>query len=162
MTSSASLSFAQLVGTGVRLPAIRNAERHLRERLELPRPFASVHLKTDGVNVLYQASPEVRDQLTAADLAGQEVLAPTIAAALRDVLYEGMVAVRWRPTDEVELDPHVQFGEPCVAGTRIPTAQIAALADAGDDEDAIARLYEVPPVAVKQAVRFEHDLAATT
>ena len=65
----------------MRLPAIRNAERHLRERLELPRPFASVHLKTDGVNVLYQASPEVRDQLTAADLAGQEVLAPTIAAA---------------------------------------------------------------------------------
>jgi uncharacterized protein (DUF433 family) len=152
----------ELVAAGVKLPAIRKAEGHLRERLELPRPFASVHLKTDGVNVLYQASPEVRDQLTAADLVGQEVLAPTIETALRDVLYEHLVAVRWHPRAHVELNPEVQFGEPCIAGTRIPTAQIAALRKAGDHAEAIAHLYDVPIEAIEQAVRFERELEATT
>lgn len=151
----------ELVAAGVKLPAIRTAERHLRERLEIPRPFASVRLKTDGVNVLYHAAPEVRDQLTAADLVGQEVLEPTIAAALRDVTYEHNVAVRWHPETHVELDPEVQFGEPCVAGTRIPTAQIVALLKKDHDIAAVARTYGISEEAVRDAHRFERRLTET-
>jgi uncharacterized protein (DUF433 family) len=149
----------ELVGAGVKLPAIRTAERHLRDRLELARPFASVRLKTDGVNVLYHAAPEVLDQLTAANLAGQEVLEPTIAAALRDVAYEHSVAVRWRPEPTVELDPEIQLGEPCVAGTRIPTAQIVALLARDEEADAVAQMYGIAPAAVRDARRFERRLA---
>jgi uncharacterized protein (DUF433 family) len=152
----------ELVAAGVRLPAIRAAESHLRQRLELARPFASVKLKTDGVNVLYRAAPEVRFQLTAADLHGQEVLAPTIQTALQDVYYERSVAVRWRPDPHVELDPRVQFGEPCVLGTRIPTGQIAALVAEGGDFATIARLYDIPIEAAEHAVRFERELASKT
>jgi uncharacterized protein (DUF433 family) len=152
----------ELVAAGVKLSAIRKAEGHLRERLRLPRPFASVRLKTDGVNVLYRASPEIRNQLTAADLAGQEVLVPTIEWALRDVVYEQHVAVRWRPEPHVQLDPEVQFGEPCVTGTRIPTTQIAALIDSDETTAKVARQYGLSVEAVEDAVRFEHELAATT
>ena len=45
----------------------------------------------------------------------------------------------------VMLDPSVQFGEPCIQDTRIPTSAIASLVHGGDPPDLVALLRHNPP-----------------
>ena len=66
---------------------------------------------------------------------------------------------RWQPADGVVIDPAVQAGAPCVAGTRIPTATIADLLAEEHPED-IAADYELPVEAVLLAEKFEAALSA--
>jgi uncharacterized protein (DUF433 family)/DNA-binding transcriptional MerR regulator len=150
----------ELIDTGVRLADIAQAEEHLRAQLDFRRPFASIHILTDGVDVLYDANPHIIDQLTAANRSGQEVLRPTIEAALRDVHYEGTVAARWTPWRAIVIDPAVQFGEPCIAGTRITTERLAHLNAAGDSPRRLAEVFDIPKEYVAQALEFERELAS--
>jgi uncharacterized protein (DUF433 family) len=149
----------ELVEAGVRPASIREAEAYLRDTLDMARPFASVRLQTDGVNVLYKASPAIEDQLTAANRGGQEVSVAAIETALRSVTFERDVAVRWSPEPDVEVDPAVQFGAPHVRGTRIATAHLAELSKS-EPVEAVAKLYELRPKAVRRALEFEERLAA--
>jgi uncharacterized protein (DUF433 family) len=151
-----------LIDAGVRLRDIAQAEEHLRQELNVDRPFASLRVKTDGVDVLYDATPQMDEQLTAANRHGQEVLQPTIEAALRDVHYEHALAARWTPLSAIVVDPSVQFGEPCVAGTRVTTARLAEL-HTQPERESVARLastFDLPISHVEQALAFERELAA--
>jgi hypothetical protein len=87
----------ELVDAGVQPHVIRDAEQHLRKSLGLERPFASIQVYTDGVDVLYQADPLMVNQITAANREGQEVLRPAIQAALRGIRYEAGTASAWDP-----------------------------------------------------------------
>jgi uncharacterized protein (DUF433 family) len=156
---------SELVDAGVQPHVVRDAEEHLRTTLGLARPFAAVSLYTDGVDVLYRAAPEMTEQITAANRRGQEVLRPVIQAALRGIKYEAGVASSWDPAvadseQLVSLDPTIQFGEPCIAGTRIQTATLAREVRAGSPLTVVAASYAVEVDAVRAAVSFEDELAA--
>ncbi len=69
------------------------------------------------------------------------------------------LAATWSPSEGVLIDPLLQFGEPCIAGTRIPTETIWALSEAGDDIELIARVYGLPVSQIKAAVKWESRLA---
>jgi uncharacterized protein (DUF433 family) len=144
---------------GVKLSAVRQAEAYLRESLGIERPFAREEIYTDGVNVLFEANPLIEDQLTAANLGGQEVMRRALAETLRGVRYENELAIYWDIRPFVRLDPTIQFGAPCVTGTRVPTAQLADFIDAGDEPSRLADLYELPPASVDEALHFERELA---
>ena len=144
---------------GVKLSIVRKAEAYLRQRLDLERPFAREEIFTDGINVLYEANPLIEDQLTAANLAGQEVMRKALEATLSGVRYDNRLAVWWDIRPLVRLDPEIQFGAPCIAGTRIPTAQLADFVGAGESVDRLASLYEIPPVWIAEALDFERELA---
>jgi uncharacterized protein (DUF433 family) len=148
-----------LIDAGVRLADIAVAERHLSAALGLTRPFASIRVLTDGVDVLYRATPQVVEQLTSANRRGQEVLRPTIEQALRDVSYEHEVAARWAPAPSIVVDPRVQFGEPCVAGTRITTERLAELKKAGESILSLADSFDLTEDEVRGALEFERELA---
>lgn len=153
------LVVGRLRTAGVKLATIREAEAYLRGQIDLPRPFATEQISTDGVNVLFRANPAIRDQLTAANLQGQEVLEKTLGETLRGVHYEDKLAAWWEVRESIRLDPQVQFGSPCIEGTRVSTAQLRRFKDAGDSEERIAALYELPLAAVQQALAFEGELA---
>ena len=77
---------------------------------------------------------------------------------------DGMAAI-WRPRAEVWINPAVQAGEPCVDGTRVPTALIARLLPAYDDkaasEEDIAEVsddYRLSVAKVRAALDFEDSL----
>lgn len=70
------------------------------------------------------------------------------------------VAASWTPKQEVLLDPRVQFGEPCVAGTRISTEVIWAFHRAGNSVDDLANLYDIAESQVKAAIDWESVLDA--
>ena len=161
-------SFADLIGlfvvrnlldVGLGLGEIRNAESYLRERYGLEHPFLSVELKTDGVDVFYDAAPSIADQLTAANRWGQEVFEPTITRALTGVGYKDGIASYWSPTAGVVLDPTIQFGEPCIEETGLTTRQLATLAQKSDVLPVeLAHRYRIPQLSVERALAFERKL----
>jgi len=66
---------------------------------------------------------------------------------------------RWRPIDGVVIDPRIQAGAPCVAGTRVPTAVIGSrlVSEAPDD---IAFDLGLALAAIDAAAQFEELLAS--
>ena len=72
------------------------------------------------------------------------------------------VAVDWSPYEHVLLNPLVQFGSPCIAGTRIPTGTIWDMYCAGDKIQAIAANYKVAVSQIESAVKWEKELANVT
>lgn len=149
-----------LIHLGLRLSDVIDAEWHLRERYGHAQPFLSVRLKTDGVDVFYDAAPAIADQLTAANRGGQEVLEPAIEHALMGVSYNSAgMAAAWAPTQGVLLDPAIQFGEPCVAATRVTTGHLAELARVSELTPAeLAKTYRLEERQVHAALAFEQRL----
>jgi uncharacterized protein (DUF433 family) len=157
----------ELVDAGVAPAAIRSAEVHLRDRFHQPRPFATRKIFTDGVEVLYEPLPSAEGQITSASRGGQEVIRPAIEAALRGIRFDPHgLATAWdakvkdRGDALITLDPRIQFGEPCVTGTRLPTAQLWEQAQAGESAHDLASSYGVSVSAVKAALTFEEKLAS--
>jgi len=146
-----------LIVQGLSIGDIRRADAHLRERYGHDHPFVSVRLKTDGVDVFYDALPSIADQLTAANRGGQEVIRPAITRALQGVTYEHGLAATWSPVDGVTLDPKIQFGEPCIADRSVTTSQLAELAT-GMSTAALAEAYRLDESSVRQAIDFERRL----
>jgi uncharacterized protein (DUF433 family) len=69
------------------------------------------------------------------------------------------VASAWMPHLHVVLNPLVQFGTPCVEGTRIPTRAVWSLFLGGDKPQAIATDYKLPVVKVESALEWEKKVA---
>jgi uncharacterized protein (DUF433 family) len=65
---------------------------------------------------------------------------------------------RWRPTAGVVLDPRIQAGAPCVAGTRVPTVTISTLLLDQNPED-VAADFGISTEDVHAAAKFEERLA---
>jgi uncharacterized protein (DUF433 family) len=69
------------------------------------------------------------------------------------------IAAYWRPSPDVLVDPRIQFGEPVVYGTRIPTAAIADATHYASLEE-IGRQFDLAQTTVESALSFERQLAA--
>jgi uncharacterized protein (DUF433 family) len=142
-----------LLQKGVRPSDIREAEQYLRERWNTDRPFVSDEIKTDGRNVFYR-DEVISGQIEAADMRGQQTMREVVKDRLTSVHYSEGAAVLWMPTKHVVLDPRVQFGEPVITGTRLPTEAVAeAVRHFGVEET--ARRYAISETAVSSAIAFE-------
>ena len=64
------------------------------------------------------------------------------------------------PFAGVVLEPQVQFGAPCVKGTRIPTRTIFGMIEAGDSPEWVAEAYEISTSEVQAAYDWESLLRA--
>ena len=53
------------------------------------------------------------------------------------------VAISWEASDGVVLEPEIQFGAPCIKGTRIPTRTIVGMIEAGDSPEWVAQAYRI-------------------
>lgn len=65
-------------------------------------------------------------------------------------------------SERIAVQPHVHFGKPCVAGTRIPVQNVLELVREGIDGEAIRRDYypEVTDEDVRACVQYAIDLIA--
>ena len=71
---------------------------------------------------------------------------------------DSRVAVSWEALDGVVLQPQVQFGAPCIKGTRIPTRTIVGMIAAGDPPDWVAGAYGISHTEVQAACDWESRL----
>lgn len=163
-------SFVDLVSLRV-ATKIREAgvpDRHLRQGLEWlrtetqsRRPLAEraiiASLATSGSSFVSSfGTGEYHDIGRGGQGAFQNVLEIHLTRISFDV---AGAAERWTPAEGVVLDPRIQAGAPCVAGTRVPTEMLfALLAEVHASE--VATDYCLTVEQVEQARRFEAQLRA--
>jgi len=124
---------------GVRVHVIRAAEGFLRRKWKTDRPFVSEEIKTDGRRVFTDDWPGM-GQIESADMGGQQVMRELIKDRLTTVEYDDGNAAYWTPMPGILIDPRVQFGEPVIAGTRVPVEAVEGIARRADIETAARRL----------------------
>jgi len=164
----------QFKSTGLTLLTIKRVAERAAADFELSTPFISRRFRTDGRRVFI----ELREQPSANDeprlsprerevievLTGQRQFTEVVEPSFKDLDWEDDLASRWWPltqTRSVLLDPHVIFGMPHIAGTRVPTEQVAAAVRAeGGGSAAItttADWFGISTEHVRDAVQFEDE-----
>lgn len=68
------------------------------------------------------------------------------------------ISASWRPYNNVLLDPQIQYGEPCIEGTRVPTQVLYSLYKAGDNIDKLSYFYGIKPTRIKDAITWENHI----
>ena len=139
---------------------IRSAEYHAIALTGSPCPFATEKLWTTGSDVFLELAEYI------VSIARYPQLPfPELIRAL-DPLDHGLAfdpsderAVLWQPRPGVLIDPSVQFGSPCIEGTRIETDVIWSLNRGGQTPAALAEMYGVSRTKIDAAIAWERDLA---
>ena len=149
---------AALRAYGVSWPAIYRSETWLREFTGHTRPFATDAIWT-GKNEVFS---RFKDMIINTSRHGQlamdiidEYLIP-----VSGLVFEQGVAAIWEPQKLVLLDPDIQFGAPCISGTRIPTRAVWGMLSAGDTPELVSRAYQITPEELEAARIWEEALAA--
>jgi uncharacterized protein (DUF433 family) len=151
---------------GVDLKVIRATLEAASEDFGQNYPLTNQQFLTDGKRIFLQAIKKTSDEALLIDvLRKQFVFSDIIKPSLYEgIEYSGDGAIRWFPLGvrkTIVLDPAMQFGTPVVTGTGVPTDTIYAsyLAE-GRDKDMVARVFDLTPRMVTDAVEFEERLAA--
>ena len=154
---------AFLRAQGYSFARIRRAEADLRKFTKHSRPFATERIWAEEKGATYVWA-EIGALLMAAGLHGQLAFAELVRENLINVhgltFSERRIADSWRAKPGILLHPKIQFGRPCIAGTRIPTSDIAGMVRAGDSNESLARAYGIDVEQVERAVLWEQELAA--
>lgn len=149
-----------LRAAGVGWRAIREAEQWLHRETDSPRPFATETLWTGQRQIFI----EWRKQLVSASTSGQAAFDFLLEHPIpvHGLLFneQTQVAKSWEPARNVVLEPQVQFGAPCIKGTRIPTRSVAGMVEAGDSVEYVARSYGQPIAVIEEACEWERRLRA--
>ena len=149
---------AALRAAGVSWGEIRATNRWLRDQTGCPRPFATEFLWTGQGQIFVQWTQKLisgsRNGQMAFDLL-REYLIPVHGLKFDSV---SQVAISWEASDRVVLEPEIQFGAPCIRGTRIPTRTIVGMIEAGDSPHWVAQTYGISPEEVQAARDWESRL----
>jgi uncharacterized protein (DUF433 family) len=143
---------------GISARAVRVAEDTARDLTGQPQPFVTEPLWTYGSSVFLK----LQETLFAISRGTQVAM-----AFLKDFLspvHHGMnfndqaIAIDWRPFPGVLIDPEIQFGDPCIEGTRIQTEAVWTMYRAGESEQKLARMYKVTEEQIGAAIGWEATL----
>ncbi len=163
-------SFADLVSFRVALQVrdrgvpdgeLRTAVETLRKRTGLGTPLANSQvirkLATSGRSFLSEVGGGEFDDI---GKGGQGVFKQVVEIHLARIDFDATgQPMRWRAAEGVVIDPAIQAGAPCVAGTRIPTATIHDLLVDADPAD-VALDLGLTIEAIGLADEFEKYLAS--
>jgi uncharacterized protein (DUF433 family) len=68
------------------------------------------------------------------------------------------LANAWEPETGILLDHLVQFGAPCIKGTRIPTEALWSMGKVGDSKEYLAASYELSNELLDKALAWENEI----
>lgn len=148
---------ASLRASGVSFNKIYAAEKWLRETTKHPRPFATQALWTEKSEVF----TELQFRLITASKHGQyamDIIREYLIPIHGLTFDESGIAETWEPYKNIVLRPQIQFGSPCIKGTRIPTRTIWGMVIGGDTIDFIASSYKLDASEIEAAVEWERTL----
>ena len=145
---------------GVGWPTIRGVEERLREFTDAPKPFAT--------SVLWHGAGELFSDRTERPIATNRYERKAFEL-LYDHIFpvsgltfdtETYRAMWWEPLSEVRLNPKVQFGSPCIAGTRVPTSAVYGSVAGGDSKESMPDDYGITMKQVEAALDWESRIRA--
>lgn len=134
------------------------------EKVGDERPFSTRKFRTDGKTIFLDITRDVREGELIDLKRRQGVFRAVVEPSLRDLEFDADAVARWFPLGmsrrSIVIDPARAFGRPVAAESGVPTEVLANAGAVEGSPEAVARLYEVPAAAVRDAVRFERALAA--
>ncbi len=155
---------AALRSFGMSWPKIHRAERYLRNKTGYRRPFAVKQIWTDTVQIFTTLEADI---FLAASRHGQLAIPALLGEYLQpvgDMTFNPQdhvwVAATWTPHPDVTLDPLIQYGEPCITGTRMRTRIIAQMMRGGDSPSYISRAFKLTANQIGHALEWENRLRA--
>lgn len=151
------------IDAGLSLITIRHCLEFARECVEDDRPFSTRRFHTDGRRIFLEGLRRTGEEELLDLKDRQYVIKKMIDRTFRDLDLSEDIVIRWRPFDgrqSIVIDPQRAFGQPIASRYGVPTVVLANAARAEGSVAEAARLYDASPSAVRDAVRFEHSLAA--
>jgi len=148
---------AALRAAGVKFSRIYEAEKWLRKVTGHHRPFATEMLWTEKSDVFI----DMKRQLIAASRSGQyafQILEEYLIPVHGILFNKQHIAQTWEPYVNILLNPLVQFGAPCIKGTRIPTRTLWGMVMGGDTIEYVTQSYHLTHEQVQNAINWENAL----
>lgn len=153
--------FYQLRQAGVGTTAIFAAHENMAKELKTCYPFASAQLLTDGKNILYAMADGTTIK---ADKSRQIAFAHIIEQFCKRIEFsENNLAEKFYPLgkkEKIVVDPLHQFGQPTIEKTNILAQTIYNMHVAGESNEFLARLYDLPIKNVEAAISLFDKKAA--
>ncbi len=155
---------AALRSFGMTWQRIHLAEKFLRKETGYRRPFAVKQVWTDTANIFANLNPNV---LLAASQHGQIAIPQLLGKYLQpvgDMTFDHqdhvLVAATWSPHNDVTLNPCIQYGEPCITGTRMRTRILAEMINGGDSPSYVEKAFNLTESQINHGIEWEHRLRA--
>lgn len=154
----------------VKLSKARRAHQYLCEHFGLEHPFAERIMETDGTDLFVRAYGELLNASRGGQVELSAIVGRYLARIDRDPRGASIrlfpVTRMGRDDDAgaadgprvVALDPHVAFGHPVIAGTRITTCAVATRFFAGESIGDLASDFGRPVADIEEALRCERAL----
>jgi uncharacterized protein (DUF433 family) len=140
---------------------IHLAEQWLREKTGYPRPFAIEKVWTETEDIF----ANFHEGFIAASRHGQLAFPAILGQYLQsvqDMIFVPHNSVRvadsWRPHDDILMNPKIQFGEPCIEGTRLRTRVLWQMWKGGDTIPYIVRAFDLTEQQINHALEWEDRL----
>jgi len=148
---------------GLGLKTIRRCLSYARECVNDDRPFSTRRFQTDGRTIFLDTLNRSGKGEMLDLKQHQYVLAKVIESSFKDLDIDDATVARWRPFNgkaTIVIDPARAFGQPIAAQSGVPTTSLFDALNAEGSIARVARLFEVSPQVVRDAVNFEKRLLA--
>jgi uncharacterized protein (DUF433 family)/DNA-binding transcriptional MerR regulator len=148
---------------GLSLTTIRKCFERAVEEVGDDRPFSTRRFRTDGKTIFLEITDDIGEGQLVDLKDRQAAFRRIILPSLKDFEFEDEAVARWYPlgvNEPVVVDPALSFGRPIVREGGVPTEVLSDAVKADGTAERVARLYEIPVAAVRQALAFEQKLAA--
>ncbi len=151
---------------GIGLPTIRRCLILASDFVDDSHPFSTRKFKTDGRHIFLEITDRVgtedRDPALIDLRSRQRVFRTIVQPSFVDLSFDADVASRWwllPHKKTIVLDPARSFGQPIVADGGVSTVRLAQAVTAEGSVERVARLFELKPAIVRDALRFEANKA---
>lgn len=151
---------------GVTLGAIRGALAYLRDQFGSEHPLADEQMLTDGKSLMVKRLEKLINVSRHGQLEVEHLLDSYLQRIERDGASRKPARLYpfTRPGLDgprlVVIDPRVQFGRPCLAGTGVPTDVLVQRFRAGESIGELAKDYRRKVEEVEEAIRYEAERKA--
>jgi uncharacterized protein (DUF433 family)/DNA-binding transcriptional MerR regulator len=148
---------------GLALPTIRECYQRASEEVNDERPFSTQKFRTDGKTIFLEITEGIQEAKLVDLRRRQNVFRTIVEPSLKDLEFDASAVARWYPLGitrrSVIIDPMRAFGRP-VATSGVPTEVLNRAVTVEGSVAKVARLYDVSPREVRDAIAFEKKLAA--
>ena len=143
------------------LPTIRLCIERAKEMLGEEHPFSTRAFKSDGKRIFLEITKGVAEPRLYDLKDKQHVFRDFVLPSLHGLEFGDERAERWwleplRKT--IVADPRRSFGQPIISKSGLLTSRVVQEVKAEGTVERVAKLYDIPVGAVRDALRFESGL----
>jgi len=151
--------FIQLSEMGISNQKIFTIRQQIAKDLQVPYPFATQGILTNGKNIWYEHGDMILDS----NGTKQTNLIKILKTFAKKIEFSSdRMAEKFYPVGKkksIVVSPHHQFGLPVIDGTNINTDTISSLYGSGEKIETISLLYDLSIKQIKDTISFSKTAA---